>query len=434
MSYRCTLHCLPDHAGKGGEGVMVATPQKDTEQPPITGNKQQRRRKSISDPKIAELLSEQLDPKPEKRPRQPIPTPQSSQTSTLNHKNDHVTYHIERGLVQKKEYKVNEKTNQLMYQHQFEAPRSRGTGEIKLITDGLAEQAHEKITAALDSLGDACRDTFVAITALCIKKNSTSDMRSSFKVSVDEILDTCGKRRSNGSFNPEARAEVIKHIKTLSQTRIKFSMPTTRQVKQGRKLVWEDTEIVVEGPIISHNGRIGEYSSITGKELWEVQVIALGPWAEFTGGRIKTKLVPQQVLAYSPLHEPYHKKLGHYIHKLFRNNAQRTEGILPHGITMRALFEGAFIEPSRNRGEFKDDIDKALAHLKQDGVIGNYWYMAEKNSPEAYKKVADRQGRWFDAYLGLFINFSPPQTTLDHYKTLAKKGGKDALIDDEDEA
>jgi len=365
-------------------------------------------------------------PAPKNRPRQPKPAPAPRSDTALNHKNDHVTHQIERGLIAKeKEYKVNEKTNQMMYQHEFEAPYKRGTGEIKLIISGLAEQAQEKITIALESMGDACRDTFVAITAMGIQKNSTSNMRNPFKVSVDQILDVCGKQRSNGSFNPDARAEVIKHIKTLSQMRIKFSMPTKRQVRQGRKWVWEDTEVVVEGPIITHNGTIGEYSRITGKELWEVQDISLGPWAEFIGGKIKTKLIPQQVLAYSPQNEPYHKKLGHYIHELFRNNARETKGVLPHGITMRALFEGASIEPPRNRGEFKTHIDKALKHLKQDGVIGDYWYMSKKNAPEAREIVEKRIGRWFDAYLDLFINFAPTKETLEHYKNIAKKEKED---------
>lgn len=363
----------------------------------------------------------------ERRPHQRIPSPLANLPTMFNHKNDHVTYHIERSLIQKGEYKVSEKTNQLMHQHEFEAPRSKGTGQMTLLIEGLAEQAHEKITIALDSLGDACRDTFAALTGLCIQKNGTDNMRSEFKTSVDEILDACGKQRSNGAFTPDARAEVIKHLKTLSQARIKFSMPTMRQVKRGRKIEWEDTEIVVEGPLVIHAGRIGEYSRITGKELWEVQCISFGPWAEFVGGNVRTKLLPQQVLAYSPNNEPYHKKLGHYLSELFRTNAQRTKCILPHGITMRALFEGAMIEPERERGRFKDEIDRALNHLKRDGVIGDYWYMTEKTSPEIHEKVTTRQGRWFDAYLGIFINFSPPQATLAHYKNIAKKEKEDIV-------
>ncbi len=340
--------------------------------------------------------------------------------SILNHKNDHITHQIERGLMQAEEYKVSEKTNQLLYHHEFEAPK-RGIGEIRILVKGLAEQAEEKITIALNSMGDACRDTFVAITALGIQKNGTGKMCIPFKVSVDEILDTCGKQRSNGSFKPEARAEVIKHIKTLSQTTIKFTMPTTRQVKRGKKWEWEDYEVKVIGPIITHNGTIGEYARVTGKELWEVQMLTLGPWAEFTGGKVMTKVVPQEVLAYSSKREPYQKRLGHYLSELFRNNARESKGILPHGITMHALFEGAQIEPERNRGRFKDEVDKALERLKQDGVIGNYWYMPKKNPPEACEIVANRVGRWFDTYLDLFINFSPPESTLEHYKNIAKK-------------
>ena len=167
---------------------------------------------------------------PQRRPRQRAVL-QPKKQHTLNHKNDHVTREIERALMQTKEYKVNEKTNQLLYIHEFEAPK-RGAGEIKVLISGLAEQAHEKITRALDSLGDACRDTFVALTAIGIQKHGTDKMCEIFPVTVDEILDTCGKQRSNGSFNPEARAEVIKHIKTLSQTKISFSMPTTTAVRR----------------------------------------------------------------------------------------------------------------------------------------------------------------------------------------------------------
>lgn len=359
-------------------------------------------------------------PLPKRRPRQrAVPQPKL-QTSILNHKNDHITREIERGLMQTKEYKVNEKTNQLLYIHEFDAPK-RGAGEIKLLISGLAEQAHEKMSRALDSLGDACRDTFVALTAIGIQKHGTDKMCEIFPVTVDEILDTCGKQRSNGSFNPEARAEVIKHIKTLSQTKIQFSMPTTKQVKRGRKWVWENSEIKVIGPIIVYSGTIGEYSRVTGKELWEVQYLALGQWAKFVDNKVTTKIVPQQVLAYSAKRESYQKRLGHYLSELFRNNARESKGVLPHGITMRALFEGAQIEPERERKRFKTEVDKALEQLKQDGVIGNYWYMTKKNSPKDYEIVNGHRGRWFDTYLGLFINFSPPDATLEHYKNIAKK-------------
>lgn len=356
--------------------------------------------------------------KQERRPLQRS-TLQISQINVLNHKNDHVTHHIERSLLKVKEYKVNEQKTKLMHQHFIET--ARGQGKMELIIERLAEQAHEEIKFTLDSLGDACRDTFAALTGLYIEKNGTSDMRKTFKITIDEVLDACGKQRSNGSFKPEQRAEVIKHIKTLSQSRINFSMPTTRMVKKGRTWIEEDTEIKVEGYLLVYGGKIGEYSRITGKEYWEFHDVTFGPWADFIDGKVRTKLLPQQVLAYSPNNEPYHKKLGHYLHELFRTNANRSKCVMPHGITMRALFEGACIEPHRDRGRFKDDIDKALEHLKQDEVIGNYWYMLEKTEPQIREKITARQGRWFDDYLGLFINFSPPEATLNHYKNIAKK-------------
>jgi hypothetical protein len=47
--------------------------------------------------------------------------------------------------------------------------------------------------------------------------------------------------------------------------------------------------------------------------------------------------------------------------------------------------------------------------------------MSKKNPPDAQEIVEKRIGRWFDAYLDLFINFSPPESTLEHYKNIAKK-------------
>jgi hypothetical protein len=332
---------------------------------------------TMEDPRV-ELSKEQrtrVESFGEDLKRKRTPAPVQLELTTLNHKSDHSAWQLEKALISPiKEYKVSEPTNQLMHVHQFEAPNNRGTGSIKLVISGLATQASEPIENALDSLGDACRDTFVAITGLYIEKHGTAKMRSAFMVSIDEILDACGKQRWHGSFLPEARAEVIKHLKTLSQSYIEFSMPSTKQVKRGRVWVEEPTTIEFKGPLLTHDGSIAEYSRITGKELWEKQSIVLGPWASLICGRgstINTKQLPQQVLTYSANNEPYHKRLGHYIHWLFRNNAQQRKGVMKYGITMKALFEGAIIEPTRNRGEFKDDIDNALKHLKTDGVIGN---------------------------------------------------------------
>src|SRR6266550_5400841 len=371
---------------------------------------------------VKELQQERATAKA-KRPAQRRSVP--VQPTGLNAKNDHVVHHIEIALMCPEDYKMNEKENKLVYQHYFDAPRNKGTGIMKLVISGLAIQAHENVNIALDSLGDACRDTFVALFGLYVERYGTSDMRKNFKISIDGILDACGKQRSNGAFTPEARAEVIKHIKTLSQTSINFSMPTMKPVKQGRKVIWEDTEIKVAGPIIVYGGSIGEYSRITGKEYWEFHDVTFGQWAGFIDGNVQTKLLPQQVLAYSPKHEPYHKKLGHYITTLFRNNASRinaqhSKGIMPHGITMSVLFENALITPPRERGKLKDDIDKALKHLKQDGVIGDYWYEA-KNDPRSLEIAEKRIGRWFDTYIGLYINFSAPKDTIGHYKSIAKK-------------
>jgi hypothetical protein len=363
------------------------------------------------------------------------PAPVQLQLTALNHKSDHVTWQIEKALRSPiKEYRVSKQTNQLMHTHQFESPKNKGLGELKLIISGLPEQACEPIENALDSIGDACRDTFVAITGLYIEKHGTEMMRSAFFLSIDEILDACGKKRNHGSFEPEARAEVIKHLKTLSQTYFEFSMPSTQKVKRGRTWVEEDCMIEVKGPLLTHDGSIAAYLKITGKELWAKQSIILGPWASLICGKgstIQTKLLPTQVLAYSPNNEPYHKRLGHYIHWLFRNNANEPKGAMKYGITMKALFEGAGIVPTRDRGRFKDDIDNALKHLKEDDVIGEYWCMEEKTKPEVLKKVIARQGRWFDSYLGLYINFSPPQVTLKHYRNMAKR---DQIEKDESES
>src|SRR5215469_14582593 len=112
--------------------------------------------------------------------RRPAQRKSSDIPETLNQKNDHLTHQIERSLLAVDEYKVNNVKNQLRYRHEFEAPKHKGMGEIEVLISGLPDQESEKITAALESLGDACRDTFVAIFGLYVLNNGTSSMRNNF--------------------------------------------------------------------------------------------------------------------------------------------------------------------------------------------------------------------------------------------------------------
>jgi hypothetical protein len=188
--------------------------------------------------------------------------------------------------------------------------------------------------------------------------------------------------------------------------------------------------IKAEGAIIDLlSFKIGEYSTITGEEIWEQRSISVGEWITMIPElNSQTAKMLRQVLAYSAKNERYQKRLGIYLTLMFRINA-KNEGRFPHDISMRALLEGAGIIPDKkNPGRFRDAIMKALEDLKRENerkkrVIGNYWQVIDssKAGQEREKLVHEQAYGWQELWLNQMWNFSPPEDIKKHYQKLLKE-------------
>ncbi len=325
-------------------------------------------------------------------------------------------------------YKLYEDQAIAEHKHRFDKEK----GQIIIAIHPSEGEGIKEVLHAVNHLGDGCIDTHIAVLAIALDKNGAERIHTPFMIDPDEILEVCGKKKSKGSYTPLQRAQVIKHLKTLSQARVIATMPGRPPSGRGRRRN-DGTVLRAEGALIDLlSFRIGEYHTITGEEVWEKRTIAIGRWAtmipDLSG---KTAMMLRQVLAFSTKNERYQKRLGIYLTLMFRINAKRInagyKGAFPNDISMSALLEGAGIVPPRQQGEFKDAIESALADLKKRNVIGDYWRVVE-DTPEACqidKDVQERARGWFTAYLQQKWNFSPPEYIKEQYRKISKPASKE---------
>jgi hypothetical protein len=307
----------------------------------------------------------------------------------------------------------------LEHKHSFAKQR----GQITIQIHPLMDEGFDTLLAALNTLGDGCIDTYVAVMAIAIERYGVAHLRTAFEISPDDILAMRGKKRSNGSYAPFQRADVIKELKTLSQARVIATMPRSGR---GRRA---GTEIRAEGALIELlDFKIGEYSLVTGEEIWERRSIILGKWVSMIPELdSQTAVMLRQVLAYSAKNERFQKRLGLHLSIMFRVNA-RHSGQFPKGISLRALLEmSGIVIPKKHPADFRDAIEQALACLQRDQVIGRYWQIvdASPTGEERQRAIREQQYGWLDHWLDQQWNFAPPEQTKQRYRALLPEGNQE---------
>jgi hypothetical protein len=167
------------------------------------------------------------------------------------------------------------------YRHEL----SKEYGQITISIQAQKGEGWETIVSALNTLGDGCVDTYMAVMGMVIERNGVEKIRTPFELSPDDILAFCGKKKSNGSYIAQQRSEVIKYLKTLSQAHVIAVIPSVQTRKRRGKEVTEPTVFRAEGAIIDLlSFKMGEYEAITGEEIWEQFSISIGPWAQMIPG------------------------------------------------------------------------------------------------------------------------------------------------------
>jgi hypothetical protein len=361
--------------------------------------------------------------KPAKKPERPrVRRTAVTQKEDLSMISATLNREIINGLRDPKTYTAYKEHGMAEHRHQF----GKEKGQIIITIWPQDGEGFDTILAALNTLGDGCIDTHIAVQAIALERNGVQHIRMPFRISPDDILEICKKKKSNGSYTALQRAEVIKHLKTLSQARIIAVMPGPGRRRKNKT---EPTIIKAEGAIIDLlSFKIGEYHTITGEEIWEQRSISVGEWVTMIPElNSQTAKMLRQVLAYSAKNERYQKRLGIYLTLMFRINA-KNGGKFPNDISMRALLEGAGIVPDKkNPGRFRDAIMNALDDLKRENnqkksVIGSYWQVVDSSKTGQEREVIVREQAygWQEKWLDQMWNFSPPEDTKKHYYKLLK--------------
>lgn len=296
----------------------------------------------------------------------------------------------------------------------------------------------DQVLYALNTLGDGCIDTYIALLAIMIEQNGVERIDTPVMVKTDDILEARRMKKSNGGYTTEQRAEVIKHLKTLSQAYITATIPNPEynpQPRRGRKAKGDTsnhTVLKAEGVLVDLlKTKLGTYQTITGEELWERRGISIGPWLRLIPGVSNNIAVMlRQVLAYSAKNQVYQKRLGIYLTMMFRINARRGDsprGTFPEDITMRGLLDGAGITMDKKHPQrSKDAILKALDDLKKSNVIGDYWQIvdASETGKGIAESIQQQAYGWGELWLDQKLNFSPPNWLKEQYKNILEAAHK----------
>lgn len=374
-----------------------------------------------------EQPSKQKKPKVARPRKEPTPIVAKGKES-ISHNSNQFNWEIINALRDKSTYKHYPKYNIAEHKHTFMHEK----GQLLITISAQEGEGWETVLNALNTLGDGCIDTYIAVMAIAIEQNGTDGDRLRIPITInpDDILAICGKEKSHGSYTPFQRAEIIKHLKTLSQSKIIVTMPGRPATKKKRGGTKNDGTILrAEGQLIDLlSFKIGEYHTITGEEVWERRAISVGPWATMIPGlNITTAMMFRSLLAYSAKNQRYQKRIGLYLTQMFRINAKRG-GQFKDGITMKQLLEGSGIVVPREQGAFRDAIEKAIQQLKDEGIIGNFWQVVDSDTAheETTSEIAIRQHArgWFAYYLQQIWNFSPSESVKQQYKDLLKAPDK----------
>ncbi len=277
------------------------------------------------------------------------------------------------------------------------------------------EENWDKFVRSLDTLGDGARDTFSAVIIRAIHINGNEHITKPFFISPDDILTICQKEKSNGSYTPLQRATVIEHLKMFTHAHVQASIPAPYK-RRGKPVEYRIESAVLD--VLS--GKFGAYETITGEEIWEKREVKIGNWATMVPEiSNQTAIMLRKVLKYNAQKDRIAKRLGFYLTFMFRVNARHTEGIVHR--RMATLLEQANIAPDlKNPGRTQEHIEKALAKLYKDKVIGKYGRVidSEPGAQERQERIVQHANGWWHEYANQLWYFNPPDDTKSQYHQL----------------
>lgn len=333
-------------------------------------------------------------------------------------RSDQFTQQIIRGLLSGKSYTQHPDRQIAEYRLSF----AKDKGQIIITISPGNDENWSAVLKSLNILGDEVIDTFIALLAIAIDTNGANNITMPFYVNPDDILAACQRKRSNGAYTPLQRANVIEHLRTLSHAHVRATLIASYK-RRGKAV-----ELRAESAILDIlSGKVGEYETLTGEEIWEKRSIKIGDWAGMVPEiSHQTAVMLRQILKYHSKNERYEKRLGRYLTLQFRVNVQKNGSVVRR--FMAVLLEQAGIIPDlKHPAKARTDIESALARLKQDGVIGRYAPIIDSSptDKEAQTRIQQQAYHWWDDYSQQIWVIEPPEYIRETYKAIGKEANHD---------
>lgn len=325
---------------------------------------------------------------------------------------DQLTSRILLGLLDGKKYK------RCLERHLAEYTQTlpKGRGYVSIALAPRDEESWDHVLASLHVLGDELVDTFLVLLAIALDTHGAEHMTIPFAITPDDILATCQKKKSKGSYSVRQRQDVIEQLLTLARAWVSAALPLPRV--QQRQIESPLLEILTNGQSEGTETRVED-------ECWQVYRLKIGDWAIMIPEQpYQTAMLSRQVLQYHGREQRFEKRLGRYLTWIYRINAHKNEGGVR--VTMGELLEQAGITLDLDHpGRMQEAIESALKQLHTDGVIGPFASLVE-NSPqgrETQERILQRAYHWWDDYRQQIWLFEAPEYLRGVYQRRPRKAG-----------
>jgi len=268
-------------------------------------------------------------------------------------------------------------------------------GHMTIVVAPGDGETWEVVLDSLGSLGDEAVDTFCALLAIAIDTHTTAHITQPFMLNPDDLLHVCQRKKSNGAYTPEQRANTVEILRLLARAHIRMSMPVKRRKRVRR----------IDSPLVDLLGTtLGEYE-VDGTMVWQAREVKIGTWAQVAPQLLEqTGAMLRQVLQYHPQRERYAKRLGRYLTLQFH-----AQGVMRSSMST-ILQQAGIIPDTKNPGRTRTMIEHALTTLKTDGVLGDYQLII--TSDQTQQRIDEHARNWWDLYVDQEWAFFPPQLRL----------------------
>lgn len=285
-------------------------------------------------------------------------------------------------------------------------------------------QQWKNLTAqAITSMDDLTADIFDIISILWMKQANHKEQMIEFH--TDDALNlrrVQGRKEIDGyqsGYRKKERDDIMKRLAALTTIWIRIERDNLKFVDADSKEL-DEIEQVQFNPLFILDSITVAYRNSQPIGIYECKIRPGELLANFLYGSKKSSgLLALKTLQYNPVTQKYHKRLARYLSWQWRIRQKSADYSRPYKIGgEKGLLSVMGIEENTRYGHRnKEQFDKVLDTLQQDGVIGSWVYV------DFDERMIEKDKRWFlDYWLPAKVQILPPIEITGHKKELQLPG------------